>query len=175
MHEESIALVKCGSGCRDTGKVEQALKEACGDVHAAIEVLTAEQESVDQQISHDELSHSVKNSYVSPYGIQDKDCEQHKLKVEEITCHPDLTDKLNEKIHKKSPQFDEKKISRNKACPCGSKKKYKSCCGSAAGKSSGRFPVDQIVEYRKSGKEREQGKKGGSIDEGQPDLGALCI
>lgn len=31
---------------------------------------------------------------------------------------------------------DEKKIPRNKACPCGSKKKYKSCCGKAARKLS---------------------------------------
>ncbi|XP_075481728.1 OVARIAN TUMOR DOMAIN-containing deubiquitinating enzyme 7-like isoform X2 [Primulina tabacum] len=62
MRVESIALVKYGSGCGDTSKLEQALKEARGDVDAAIENLTAEQESVDQQISHDELSHSVKNS-----------------------------------------------------------------------------------------------------------------
>ncbi|XP_075481951.1 OVARIAN TUMOR DOMAIN-containing deubiquitinating enzyme 7-like isoform X11 [Primulina tabacum] len=176
MRVESIALVKYGSGCGDTSKLEQALKEARGDVDAAIENLTAEQESVDQQISHDELSHSVKNSCVSPYGNQDKDSEQHKLKVQESTCHPNLTDKLNEKIHKKNPQPDEKqKISRNKACPCGSKKKYKSCCGSVAGNSFGRFPVDQIVEYRNSGKDRKQGRRSGSNDEGQPDLGALCI
>ncbi|XP_075481943.1 OVARIAN TUMOR DOMAIN-containing deubiquitinating enzyme 7-like isoform X4 [Primulina tabacum] len=175
MRVESIALVKYGSGCGDTSKLEQALKEARGDVDAAIENLTAEQESVDQQISHDELSHSVKNSF-SPYGNQDKDSEQHKLKVQESTCHPNLTDKLNEKIHKKNPQPDEKqKISRNKACPCGSKKKYKSCCGSVAGNSFGRFPVDQIVEYRNSGKDRKQGRRSGSNDEGQPDLGALCI
>ncbi|XP_073281357.1 OVARIAN TUMOR DOMAIN-containing deubiquitinating enzyme 7-like isoform X7 [Primulina huaijiensis] len=156
--------------------VIKALKEARGDVDAAIENLTAEQESVDQQISHDELSHSVKNSCVSPYGNQDKDSEQHKLKVQESTCHPNLPDKLNEKIHKKSPQPDEKhKISRNKACPCGSKKKYKSCCGSVAGNSFGRFPVDQIVEYRNSGKDRKQGRRSRSTDEGQPDLGSLCI
>lgn len=28
------------------------------------------------------------------------------------------------------------KIARNKVCPCGSKKKYKACCGSVSGKSS---------------------------------------
>lgn len=168
MHVESIALVKYGSGCRDTSKVELAMKEACGDVEAAIEILTAEKESVDQQISHDELCLRARNSY-------EKDSEQHKLKVEENTCHLDPTDKLNEEIHKKSSQPDEKKISRNKACPCGSKKKYKSCCGSGAGKSSGRFPVDQMVEYTKSGKDRKQGRNSGSTDEGQPDLGALCI
>ena len=33
------------------------------------------------------------------------------------------------------------KIPRNKACPCGSKKKYKSCCGTVSGRSSARFPV----------------------------------
>ncbi|KHN08336.1 hypothetical protein glysoja_045087 [Glycine soja] len=32
-------------------------------------------------------------------------------------------------------------IPRNKVCPCGSKKKYKACCGSALGKQSAKFVV----------------------------------
>lgn len=78
---------------------------------------------------------------------------------------------------------DEKKIPRNKACPCGSKKKYKSCCGTAAGRSS-TVAVNDTVDYGKSRKEKKQGKKGGSTnlavshgsDGASPaDMGALCI
>ncbi|XP_073060505.1 OVARIAN TUMOR DOMAIN-containing deubiquitinating enzyme 7 isoform X2 [Primulina eburnea] len=43
--------------------VIKALKEACGDVEAAIGILTAEKESVDHQISHDELCRPARNSY----------------------------------------------------------------------------------------------------------------
>ncbi|KZV39741.1 OTU domain-containing protein 3-like [Dorcoceras hygrometricum] len=62
-HVDSMDFVKYGSGCIDASKVEQVLKEECGDVDAAKEVLRAEQEYVDQQSAHDELCHSEKNSY----------------------------------------------------------------------------------------------------------------
>lgn len=70
---------------------------------------------------------------------------------------------------------DEKKIPRNKACPCGSKKKYKSCCGTAAGRS-----VNNVIENGKGRKDKKNGKKGGSLSHGStdgssPDMGALCI
>ncbi|KAI3452000.1 hypothetical protein Pfo_008665 [Paulownia fortunei] len=142
VHEESIKLVKAGSGCEDARKVEQALQQVGGDADAAIEVLVAEQGSLDQIVAEDEFSHSVKTSYDEH---QDENSEQRRLKVEEKTCKLDLSGNDTEiNDNKNSLQPDEKllqKISRNKACPCGSKKKYKSCCGSVAGKSSARFPV----------------------------------
>ncbi|CAI0405767.1 unnamed protein product [Linum tenue] len=74
------------------------------------------------------------------------------------------------------------KIPRNKVCPCGSKKKYKSCCGVAKGRSS-----SMIMRYalwlRRVRKDKKQNKKGGHAESlpscgsenGPLDMGALCI
>ncbi|KAL0424174.1 UNVERIFIED_CONTAM: OVARIAN TUMOR DOMAIN-containing deubiquitinating enzyme 7 [Sesamum radiatum] len=152
----------------------KVLKEVGGDVDAAIEALVAEQGCVDQIVADDEFSDSVKVPYDEH---QDENSEQLKLKDEDETCKDS-----NKTDNKSSSQPDEKKIPRNKACPCGSKKKYKSCCGSVSGKSSARVPVNQTVDYGKSRKERKQSRKIGSTvassiqsDGGPPDMGALCI
>ncbi|VFQ86538.1 unnamed protein product [Cuscuta campestris] len=73
----------------------------------------------------------------------------------------------------------------NKACPCGSKKKYKSCCGSAAGKSYAKLITNQTADNGKKGqKDKRQGKKGKNVNVAAgsnhqcaelPDMGALCI
>lgn len=39
------------------------------------------------------------------------------------------------------------KIPRNKVCPCGSKKKYKACCGTASGKQSAKLVVYASYTY----------------------------
>lgn len=80
-------------------------------------------------------------------------------------------------------QFEKIIPSRNKACPCGSKKKYKSCCGSVAGRSSAKFAINQTVDYGEGRKDKKQGKKSEAnnvanshVSEGEPpDVGALCI
>uniref|UniRef100_A0A7N0ZZU6 OTU domain-containing protein n=1 Tax=Kalanchoe fedtschenkoi TaxID=63787 RepID=A0A7N0ZZU6_KALFE len=72
-----------------------------------------------------------------------------------------------------------KKVPRNKACPCGSKKKYKSCCGTSTGKTM-QFPVTKTSSNRK---DKKQGKNSGTSKVpttnsplgGPPDVGALCI
>ncbi|KAK3416291.1 hypothetical protein EUGRSUZ_H01745 [Eucalyptus grandis] len=73
------------------------------------------------------------------------------------------------------------KIPRNKNCPCGSKKKFKSCCGSGTGKVSA-ISNNQALESRKGRKEKKRGKRGSDTsalssgsDGGPPDMGALCI
>ncbi|KAL2499658.1 SEC-C motif-containing protein/OTU-like cysteine protease family protein [Abeliophyllum distichum] len=96
-----------------------------------------------------------------PADHQDEDCEQNKLKIEDKACKQfspcnDMED-VNEE---NNSQHDEKKIPRNKACPCGSKKKYKSCCGTVSAKSSARIAVNRPVEYGKSRKDRKQIRKG---------------
>lgn len=82
-----------------------------------------------------------------------------------------------------SSQPDDKRIPRNKVCPCGSKKKYKACCGSVAERSSTKLIINPAVESKKGRKEKKVTKKGGSakstpsseLDGGPPDMGALCI
>ncbi|KAL8473063.1 hypothetical protein ACS0TY_029391 [Phlomoides rotata] len=137
-NEDTIKLVKSGSGCEDARKVEQALQQVGGDVDAAVEVLVAEQGSSDQIIAEDVSSPLVKTSNDES---QYENSDQHMSMVEDSVHKPDLPSNDVEKNYQNNPQPDEKKISRNKACPCGSKKKYKSCCGTVSGRSSGRLPV----------------------------------
>ncbi|XP_042026480.1 OVARIAN TUMOR DOMAIN-containing deubiquitinating enzyme 7-like isoform X2 [Salvia splendens] len=175
--EGSIKMVMAGSGCEDARKVEQALQQAGGDVDAAIEVLVAEEGSSDHIAVEAESSPLIE----TPNGNEEHQAEKnhHKLLVQDTTIELELSGNDAETNNKKELQPDEKKIPRNKACPCGSKKKYKSCCGTVSGRSSARFPVNQTVDYGKSRKDRKQGRKGGTIlvhsDGGPPDMGALCI
>ncbi|CAA0832801.1 SEC-C motif-containing protein / OTU-like cysteine protease family protein [Striga hermonthica] len=158
------AVVKAGSGCEDAAKVEQALQQMGGDVDAAVEILLTEQRLLDGTVA------------------DEPQCEKSEHPVDE-TCKLDSSGNGVEiSCQRNSLQKDEKKISRNKACPCGSKKKYKSCCGAVAGKSSARFPVNQTVDYGKSRKDRKQARKVSSAatntilsDGGPPDMGSLCI
>ncbi|KAK4790899.1 hypothetical protein SAY86_031312 [Trapa natans] len=126
----SVKIVMAGSGCENAEKVEQILEQMAGDVDAAIEYLVAEQET--EEIS-EEISLSncpAETSYDDAvHGIS----EQSKEKNENDTIRQDSWTNSIKQTHKDNNMLPEdKKIPRNKACPCGSKKKYKSCCGSAA-------------------------------------------
>ncbi|XP_057770263.1 OVARIAN TUMOR DOMAIN-containing deubiquitinating enzyme 7 isoform X3 [Salvia miltiorrhiza] len=208
LSEDSIKMVKAGSGCEDARKVEQTpnrnskmryhkpdmssfvstsdgvLQQVGGDVDVAIEVLVAEEGSSDHIVVEAESYPIIEtfngNGFPDKHQAENKD--QQRLLVQDTTIELDLSGNDAETNNTKDPQPDEKKISRNKACPCGSKKKYKSCCGTVSGRSSARFPVNQTVDYGKSRKDRRQGRKGGTIlsspvhsDGGPPDMGALCI
>ncbi|KAL1536511.1 ubiquitinyl hydrolase 1 [Salvia divinorum] len=177
LYENSIKMVKARSGCEDARKVEQALQQVGGIVDAAIEVLVAEEGSADHKVVEAESSPLIQ----TPNGNEERQAEKdhHRLLVQDTMIELELSGNDAETKNTKELQPDEKKISRNKACPCGSKKKYKSCCGTVSGRSSARFPVNQTVDYGKSRKDRKQGRKGGTIlvhsDGGPPDMGALCI
>ncbi|KAG6421672.1 hypothetical protein SASPL_118229 [Salvia splendens] len=179
--EDSIKMVKAGSGCEDIIKVEQALQQVGGDVDAVIEVLVSGEVSSDH-IAVEAESSPLIETFNGNEEHHAKNKDQHTLLVQSKTTELELSGSDAETNNTKVPQLDEKKIPRNKACPCGSKKKYKSCCSTVAGRSSARFPVNQTVDYGKSRKDRKQGRKGGTIlpnsvhsDGEPPDMGALCI
>ncbi|KAL0395816.1 UNVERIFIED_CONTAM: OVARIAN TUMOR DOMAIN-containing deubiquitinating enzyme 7 [Sesamum calycinum] len=159
IQEESIKMVKLGSGCEDAKKIEQVVipkqlisfKRSGCDVDAAIEALVAEQGCVDQIVADDEFSDSVKVPYDEH---QDENSEQLKLKDEDETCKDS-----NKTDNKSSSQPDEKKIPRNKACPCGSKKKYKSCCGSVLGNLLQEFQLTKQLTTGKVGKRESKVEK----------------
>ncbi|KAK3020017.1 hypothetical protein RJ639_004977, partial [Escallonia herrerae] len=119
---ESIRMVIVGSGCENVEKVEKVLLELGGDVGTTIEYLIADQGTEEYLVESEEVTCSAESSHVA---IQKESIEQREEECEEIHANSNL-------------QNDEKKISRNKACPCGSKKKYKSCCGTVAGRLSAR-------------------------------------
>ncbi|KAG6392896.1 hypothetical protein SASPL_147124 [Salvia splendens] len=189
--EDSIKMVMAGSGCEDARKVEQALQQVGGDADAAIEVLVSEEGSSDHIAVEAESSPLIETPNGNGFPEEHQaEKDYHKLLVQDTTFELELSGNDAETNNTKEPQPDEKKIPRNKACPCGSKKKYKSCCGTVSGRSSTRFPVvtskcddshfsNQTVDYGKSRKDRKQGRKGGTIlvhsDGGPPDMGALCI
>ncbi|XP_061363618.1 OVARIAN TUMOR DOMAIN-containing deubiquitinating enzyme 7 isoform X2 [Gastrolobium bilobum] len=174
----SMKLVMAGSGCESTEKVEQVLEQVNGDVGAAIEFLIAEQGTEDCPAKSDSFP-----SEANTYGCdKNENHEQHKEDMVE--------DSTNDESNNSSRKTDDNitlqpndKIPRNKVCPCGSKKKYKACCGSSLGKQSAKFVVNQAADYRRGKTEKKLGKKRISAktevpceyDSVTPDMGALCI
>ncbi|KAK9284856.1 hypothetical protein L1049_024036 [Liquidambar formosana] len=181
IHAESIKLVMGGSGCENAAKVEQVLLQVDGDVDAAIEFLIAEQGTEEHLVEKNKISNQTDTSYGDD---ENGNSERHKEELENNSDGQNPTSNSIKRAHDDSnSQQDNKKISRNKVCPCGSKKKYKACCGSGAGRSSIKFAVNQAVDSSKSRRERKQVKKGGAAkaaasyrsDELLSDMGALCI
>ncbi|XP_057419835.1 OVARIAN TUMOR DOMAIN-containing deubiquitinating enzyme 7 isoform X2 [Lotus japonicus] len=171
----SIKLVMAGTGCDNTAKVEQILEQVNGDVDAAIEFLIAEQGTEECSTKPDSL----------PGHDENKNHDQHKEDLLEDSSDDESNNsssKTNDNITlPKNDKSSLQKIPRNKVCPCGSKKKYKSCCGTTLGRQSAKFVVNQADDSKRGRKERKQGKKGISAkaeapcDSVTPDMGALCI
>ncbi|KAL4378946.1 hypothetical protein GQ457_02G007940 [Hibiscus cannabinus] len=176
----SIKLVMAGSGCESAEKVEQVLLQVDGDVDAAIEFLVAEQGAEEGAAVNDSHTCHANGSYGND---ENGNNEQHKEEAVKKTTEQDPSSDGAKTLDGSTSRADEKKIPRNKLCPCGSKKKYKACCGSVSGRSSNALIVNKTMEVRKGKKERKQGKKGVSAksaaslgsDGGPPDMGALCI
>ncbi|KAL3341448.1 hypothetical protein AABB24_025810 [Solanum stoloniferum] len=162
-----------GSGCDNREKVEQVLRQVGGDVDAAIEFLIAEQGSEDQLNAND-----------NSYSLASTSKGEHAIKSEDSPCKEGSSDcSVKGASDKHTSQENEKKIPRNKACPCGSKKKYKSCCGSVTGNHPTSYTVNHTIDYGKGRRDKKQGKKVPPVnvttskqsDARPPDMGALCI
>ncbi|CAO2830924.1 unnamed protein product [Amaranthus hypochondriacus] len=156
VHGGAIKMVMSGSGCNDVEKIEQVLLHVDGDVDAATEFLIAEREA-EETVEENNVSHE------NNFNVNDEDprSDNH----EETRASSKL-----------------QKISRNRVCPCGSKKKYKACCGAASGKANSKVvAVNNAQSHR--GKKGKQGKKVTPIAKATscvsadklPDMGALCI
>ncbi|XP_039155115.1 OVARIAN TUMOR DOMAIN-containing deubiquitinating enzyme 7-like isoform X4 [Eucalyptus grandis] len=178
----SIKLVMAGCGCENIEKVEQTLLQMDGDVDAAIEYLIAEQGIEDFA---EETVWSPCNTDASHGDDANGNSEEQRKEPVEETYKENPPGSSAKRNHDGgSAQREDKemqKIPRNEACPCGSKKKYRSCCGSGTGKISA-ISNDQALESRKSRKEKKRGKRGSDTsalsigsDGGPPDVGALCI
>ncbi|KAK3416245.1 hypothetical protein EUGRSUZ_H01692, partial [Eucalyptus grandis] len=129
----SIKLVMAGSGCENIEKVEQTLLQMYGDVDAAIEYLIAEKGIEDFS---EEAVQSPCNADASHGNGCGNSEEQREEPVEEANKEIPPSNSAKRTHDDGSAQREDKKIPRNKNCPCGSKKKYKSCCGSGTGKVS---------------------------------------
>nr|XP_043617243.1 OVARIAN TUMOR DOMAIN-containing deubiquitinating enzyme 7 isoform X2 [Erigeron canadensis] len=180
---ESVTTVKVGSGCENEEKVKWVLSQVKGDVNAAIEFIIAEQGTEDSSVEDDRLTYAVDTSHECFSNFHDEQSEQCDEKLDNKYIKEKQTPSNSEKENDNTNSWhDEKKIPRNKPCPCGSKKKYKSCCGTAAGRSSS-VAVNHTANNGMGRKDKKRGKKAGSTnlsvmhgsDEASPDMGALCI
>ncbi|CAN6460142.1 unnamed protein product [Victoria cruziana] len=172
----SVKIVMTGSGCGDIRKVEQVLQEVNGDIDAAIEFLIAE--SADQAGTETDAGNRENNSLV----ISEQSHEINQGANRGNGRDADSTPKKDERINDNGSD-KEKKIPRNKACPCGSRRKYKACCGAAAGRLSPRTDTNQKAvtnrtrkeQLRRAKAELESDISSPGPDAGRLDLGALCI
>ncbi|KAL2610603.1 hypothetical protein R1flu_029176 [Riccia fluitans] len=134
----SVKLVMAGSGCTNTAYIKQVLNEVHGDTSAAIEFIIAEK-TFNEEIyqSAKDLIHAWMNNDASVY---EPDIETINLLIKEVEAIADEESKTKPSTSKKPetgstrparevPISAYQVVSRNKACPCGSKKKYKTCCG----------------------------------------------
>ncbi|XP_008788849.2 OVARIAN TUMOR DOMAIN-containing deubiquitinating enzyme 7 isoform X3 [Phoenix dactylifera] len=173
----SIKMVMAGTGCQDVDKVEQVLQEVDGDVDAAVEFLIADQDSDDNvHASEDNVYHDC------PGDDQNEICGRPETASMNTKCEAGVARSNPQPVQSHSIQHEDKKIPRNKECPCGSKKKYKACCGSAKGKSSASLVINDKSAASKGRKETKRSRKRESIKEVPgngsrplPDMGALCI
>ncbi|XVF17652.1 hypothetical protein REPUB_Repub10bG0141500 [Reevesia pubescens] len=137
INKGSIKLVMAGSGCESAEKVEQVLLQVDGDVDTAIEFLVAEQETEENTAANNSLTCHTDGSYGNDGNAHG---EQHKEEAVKKTCEHDPSSDSIKTLDSSSRPVD-KKIPRNMFCPCGSKKKYKACCGSVSGRASTKFIV----------------------------------
>ncbi|XP_062101923.1 OVARIAN TUMOR DOMAIN-containing deubiquitinating enzyme 7 isoform X3 [Humulus lupulus] len=176
-----IKLVIDGTGCENAEKIKEVLLQVDGDVDAAIEFLVAEQGTEECSMRPDSPSNAADNSPCN--GCSDDSGENNQAIGAEKTYKQDVASSSNNLAHENSSSQPDDKISRNQLCPCGSKKKYKACCGTVSARSSKKFVISQTMDSRKGRRERKPGKKGASVKavsacspDGRPlDMGALCI
>ncbi|XP_071730944.1 OVARIAN TUMOR DOMAIN-containing deubiquitinating enzyme 7-like isoform X2 [Rutidosis leptorrhynchoides] len=182
---ESLKIVKVGSGCENEDKIQQVLLQVDGDVDAAIEFIIADKTTEECSVEYDRAIFSMDTSNGSSSSNDLSQREKCEEKIENISAKEKPTCRNTKRENDNSNSVhDEKKIARNKACPCGSKKKYKSCCGTAVRRSSTvAVAVAVSVDNGKGRKDKKRGTKGGSAnssvlhgsDDGSLDMGALCI
>ncbi|ESQ31201.1 hypothetical protein EUTSA_v10004429mg [Eutrema salsugineum] len=168
--DAAINVVMSGSCYDNAEKAEQVLVQVNGDVDAAIDFLIAEQgmESLTENDSETTSVADIKNREEA----SDSTMESTKKPREEMNEEESAScSNIETVLAKCSSQTDEKKIPRNKSCPCGSKKKYKSCCGTATGRSSVKLLVSHTMESKKGRKNSRRG----TLNEVETDMGALCI
>ncbi|KAK9678517.1 hypothetical protein RND81_11G217000 [Saponaria officinalis] len=178
-HDAATKTVMTGSGCDDVEKVEHVLRLVDGDIDVAIEFLIADGEFGETAEPNGVLCEDD----VDSKGY-DKSKNSNKPSDKKDSANGvDQSADAERVVSSKSSSKDDKKIPRNKLCPCGSKKKYKACCGVVAGRTSSKLPISEHEADAARGKRGKHGKKGAPItktpstksDGALPDMGALCI
>ncbi|CAM6033947.1 unnamed protein product, partial [Sphagnum compactum] len=168
-----VKIVMDGTGCKSMDRVQEVLHDVHGDTDAAIEFLIAEQASggdVSPACSCERIPHSPEGSGI----IFPPSC-----KVQLLPTHHNLQHEIEQNVDHLSPKSG---AARNKACPCGSKRKYKSCCGTQHPKptitSISRSDEVQSNRLRKQRLKLAKDHTSEPVHSDVPrtvDMGALCI
>lgn len=126
-------LVERGTGCSERDAIAAALKDSGGNADKAIEVLIermAAGAQLDEAPQADEITAAAKpaadggNSSTGGVGYF---VAEHPARANDAEGSMAALEGKEERAHK-----EPKRPPRNRPCPCGSKQKYKNCCGSAA-------------------------------------------
>lgn len=173
----SIKMVIASSGCQDVDKIEQVLLQVGGDVNVAIEFLIAEQISLgNDDVLFQTDSHGNDRQCEKPESSPSHDAHEHSSDILEESSTSVRQAGRGSKSFK-----DEKKVSGNKMCPCGSKKKYKACCGAVAERASSKSMKSVESATTKRGKKQRKKDVSPTITASHrsemlsADFGALCI
>ncbi|OAE27778.1 hypothetical protein AXG93_2167s1070 [Marchantia polymorpha subsp. ruderalis] len=134
----TVKLVMAGSGCSDSAYVKQVLDDCHGDTSAAIEYIIAEKNFSEEiyQSARDMEETLSKAEFEGSKSTElpqfEHELETNNLLLEEALegiSDDESKTKLSKSKEVETGSTARQVVSRNKACPCGSKKKYKVCCG----------------------------------------------
>ncbi|KAH7678676.1 Ubiquitinyl hydrolase 1 protein [Dioscorea alata] len=175
----SVKMVMSGTGCENFAKAEEVLQEFGGDVDAAIEFLIAEQETKDCENDDNDIP---SENNISNGADQIMNSEKLEVPSEDVTTAQSSLDSDSQSVAEQKVQVVDKKTSNNKQCSCGSKKKYKACCGSGVASTSAVTNSNAKCTSSKDRKDRKNCKRKEAVGEAeesqssdQLDLGALCL
>ncbi|XP_039127663.1 OVARIAN TUMOR DOMAIN-containing deubiquitinating enzyme 7-like [Dioscorea cayenensis subsp. rotundata] len=165
----SVKMVMSGTGCENFDKAEQVLQEFGGDVDAAIEYLIAEQETKDCENDDNDIP-------------SENNISNGNFPSEDVTIAQSSLDSDSQSVTEHKVQVVDKKTSNNKQCSCGSKKRYKACCGSGVASTSAVTNSNAKCTSSKDRKDRKSCRRKEAVGEAeesrssnQLDLSALCL
>eukprot|EP00246_Nothoceros_aenigmaticus_P001302 TRINITY_DN11804_c0_g1_i2.p1 TRINITY_DN11804_c0_g1~~TRINITY_DN11804_c0_g1_i2.p1 ORF type:complete len:240 (-),score=47.01 TRINITY_DN11804_c0_g1_i2:54-773(-) len=210
--ESAVKIVVASTQCLDAAHVHQVLQDVDGDMQAAIEFLISEQACSDDATpsipdtselasdSADDAPILRTPSECCPEennGESAVPCDSDTLQVDSReepaleTAEAETSETLEPDSPKQESSFQYRSqgVARNKPCPCGSKKKYKACCGAIRSRA---VPIGSEISYsdltNKVRKERIRSAKLlpqstgarrrsnlGSAGYDLVDMGSLCI
>ncbi|KAK9830321.1 hypothetical protein WJX72_010989 [[Myrmecia] bisecta] len=122
-----------GTGCYDAGARQQAIRDAAGKADQAIELLI---ERLAAEAADEPSANGCAGGSDVQQGMSDADSTQEDSRDCQVINPGKTTGSesySNAKVKKQDQPLEQADAgpARNKACPCGSHKKYKSCCGAA--------------------------------------------
>ncbi|KAL3676072.1 hypothetical protein R1sor_026020 [Riccia sorocarpa] len=196
----SVKVVMAGSGSTDEAYVKEVLDQVHGDTSAAIEYIIAEKNFAEEIYqSAKNAPETFSNGTIEESGMDpneaeasfgyEPDMETINLLIKEVEAIAEDDAKARPSTSKNSETGSSKPVvSRNKACPCGSRKKYKACCGAihpkpsvtvlpggAEGSLSNRARKDRSKAAKAAAAEQAESSSDRSTHTKEVDLGVLCI